>query len=140
MTTHVLPITLGWATVIDAIHMDTWKRLDPAVQDLLTNEYQKLEKEIYEKVKTETEDAYRCLSGQKPCNDPGSMRDPLTIVEVSPEDVAAYKAIVKSAVLPAWAKALRRRLRGRMERVRRQDHRRSTGSLSPWTGPGPRDG
>lgn len=104
VTTHILPITLGWATAVDAIASGTWAQLDPATKDLLAQQYKTFEADIYEKVKAETEDAYRCLAGQTPCNDPGPMKKPLTIVKVSPADMAEYRNIVKTAVLPAWAK------------------------------------
>ena len=104
VATHMLPIALGWATTADNFAIGSWNKLDQPTQDLLTREYEKFENDIYEKVKAETEDAYRCLSGKKPCNSPGPIREPLTIVQPSDADIALYREIVETKVLPAWAK------------------------------------
>lgn len=102
VTTHMLPVSLGWATVIDAINTAVWQRLDPATRALLETEYAKLQADIYKKVEAETEDAYRCITGQEPCNDPGPMQAPLTLVELSDADRATVRETVETAVLPAW--------------------------------------
>lgn len=103
VTTHIVPITLGWATVIEAFNTNTWARLDKASQDYLATKYAEHEKHVYGIVQEETADAYRCISGKKPCNDPGAMKNPLTLVTVSDADKKKIREIAKSAVLPGWA-------------------------------------
>lgn len=104
VTTHILPITLGWATVIEAFNVGTWNRLDKATQEYLSKKYEQHQKQIYKIVADETADAYRCMTGQKPCKDSGPMRKPLTVAKLSDADKAKVKELVKTAVLPSWAK------------------------------------
>lgn len=103
VTTHMLPVSLGWATVIDAINTGVWQRLDPATKELLETEYAKLQADVYKKVDEETEDAYRCITGKEPCNDPGAMKAPLTLTKLSDADRAKVREVVRDKVLPAWA-------------------------------------
>ena len=103
VTTHVLPITLGWATVVEAFNQDTWNRLDEASQNYLEAKYAQSEAKFYEAVEEETADAYRCLKGETPCNDPGAMKNPLTVATLSDADKTRIREIVKQSVLPGWA-------------------------------------
>lgn len=104
VTTNIVPITLGWAAVIEAFNTNTWARLDKATQDYLAAKYAAQEKHVYGIVEEETADAYRCITGKKPCNDPGAMKNPLTVATVSDADKKKIREIVKNAVLPDWAK------------------------------------
>lgn len=103
VTTHVLPITLGWASVIEAFNIDTWNRLDQPTKDYIAAKYADQEEHIYEIVREETADAYRCITGKTPCNDPGAMKAPLTIATISDADKQKIREIVTGAVLPGWA-------------------------------------
>lgn len=103
VTTHVLRLSLGWAVVIDAFNVNAWKALDKPTQDFLTAHYDALRKKVYKEVDDETEDAYRCLAGKKPCEAPGPMREPLTVTALSDQDKAEVTSIVKDKVLPGWA-------------------------------------
>lgn len=104
VTTHILPVTLGWAAVIEAFNADAWERLDQETKDYLAAKFTAQEEHIYEIVKAETEDAYRCLTGDKSCKDPGTMKNPLTVATLSDADKKKIRELVKSAVLPSWAK------------------------------------
>ena len=89
--------------VFDGFNAKKWDSLDEPTQNLLEQEYAKLEEKTYANVREETEDAYRCLQGQTPCNDPGAMRDPLTVTQLSDADKAEVKRIAEEVVLPRWA-------------------------------------
>jgi len=102
--THVFKLALGWAMVVDAFSEKTWKGLDRPTQDFMAKQYVDLTKKIYGQVNDETEDAYRCLAGAKPCNSPEPMRNPLTVTDLSSKDKAIVAQVVKDKVLPAWAK------------------------------------
>lgn len=104
VTTHVLPVSLGWAVVIDAFNVNAWKALDKPTQDFLTAHYDALRQKVYKEVDDETEDAYRCLQGKKPCEAPGPMRQPLVVTRLSDKDKAEVAEIVKDKILPSWAK------------------------------------
>ena len=103
VTTHILNVTLGWAMVFDGFATSKWDNLEEPVQALLTEEYVKSEEEIYAAVVEETEDAYRCLQGEEPCNDPGEMQAPLTVTDLSEADRAEVDRVVREVVLPRWA-------------------------------------
>lgn len=103
VTTHVLPVTLGWATVIEAFHNNTWDRLDEATRNLLSEEYTKHQEKIYQIVEEETADACRCITGETPCSDPGPMKEPLTVATISESDRARVREVVENDVLTAWA-------------------------------------
>jgi TRAP-type C4-dicarboxylate transport system substrate-binding protein len=103
VTTHVLQLSLGWAVVIDAFNVKAWQGLDKPTQTFLTEHYDTLRKDIYKLVNDETEDAYRCLAGKKPCTSPGPMQKPLTVTALTDADKAKVAEIVKTKVLPSWA-------------------------------------
>ena len=103
VTTHVLPVSLGWAAVIDAFNVNAWKALDKPTQDFLTAHYNALRQKVYKEVDDETEDAYRCLQGKKPCESPGPMKNPLVVTPLSAKDKATVAQIVKDKILPGWA-------------------------------------
>lgn len=104
VTTHVLKVSLGWAVVIDAFNTKAWAALDKPTQNFLTAHYDALRKKVYAEVDEETEDAYRCLQGQKPCTSPGPMKNPLTVTALSATDKKEVADIVKDKILPSWAK------------------------------------
>ncbi|HVZ51912.1 MAG TPA: TRAP transporter substrate-binding protein [Pseudolabrys sp.] len=104
VTTHVLPVSLGWAAVIDAFNVGAWKALDKPTQDFLKAHYDALRQKVYKEVDDETEDAYRCLQGKKPCDSPGPMKQPLVVTPLSAKDKAEVAEIVKTKILPGWAK------------------------------------
>lgn len=104
VTTHMLKLALGWAFVADAFSGKTWDHLDKPTQTFLANHYAALNKKIYTQVDEQTQDAYRCLAGAKPCNSPGPMRTPLVVTDLSAKDKATVAKVVKNVVLPAWAK------------------------------------
>jgi TRAP-type C4-dicarboxylate transport system substrate-binding protein len=104
VTNHVLKLSLGWAVVIDAFNIKVWNGLDKPTQKFLADHYDALRTGIYKKVDDETEDAYRCLAGQRPCASPGPMKQPLVVSALSDADKAQVKKIVQEVVLPSWAK------------------------------------
>lgn len=104
VTTHMLKLALGWAFVADAFSYKTWDRLDKPTQKFLLQHYAALNKKIYAEVNEQTEDAYRCLAGAKPCHSPGPMRKPLVVTNLNAKERATVAKVVKDDVLPAWAK------------------------------------
>ena len=104
VTTHIVPLTLGWATVFEGFAIAKWSTLDQGTQALLTKEYAKQQARAYAQIVEQTDDAYRCLQGQKPCNEPGRMQKPLTVTPLSDADKAEAARIVRKAVVSDWAK------------------------------------
>lgn len=104
VTTHMLKLALGWAFVADAFSSKTWSHLDKPTQEFLSNHYAELNKKIYAQVNEQTEDAYRCLAGAKPCKSPGSMHKPLVVTDLTAKEKITVAKVVKDDVLPAWAK------------------------------------
>ena len=100
VSTHLYALPVGWSQVMHAVNLQTWERLDPAVQDVLRQEIAALEDRIWEAADAETQAGIACNTGG-PCafGDPADM----TLVEVSAEDFEILARVLQDDVVPAWA-------------------------------------
>ncbi|PLX70415.1 MAG: C4-dicarboxylate ABC transporter substrate-binding protein [Denitrovibrio sp.] len=103
VSTHLYPLPIGgWAFVVTAMSLDTWKSLDKNTQDLLMTNFAKhLEDPVWDAVATETQQGINCLTGTGECpqGDPVKMK----LVKVSKEDISVASNILNKVVLPKWS-------------------------------------
>jgi hypothetical protein len=102
VTTHLYPMSLGWAVRFTAVNLDSWKRFDPKLRDFFTQQFAKFEDQVWATMAEASEDANNCNTGRQPCKFGKPAR--LTIVQVRQDDMAEYKRLVETAVLGGWAK------------------------------------
>jgi TRAP-type C4-dicarboxylate transport system substrate-binding protein len=101
VTTHQYLASLGWGVRFTAINLDTWNRLDPAVQDFLVEQYAAYEDKVWATMEEAAADAERCNTNQQPCQF-GKIAN-LTLVPVSAEDEPEIKRVISDVVLKNWA-------------------------------------
>jgi TRAP-type transport system periplasmic protein len=99
---YLMPISLGWAINVHVVSLNTWKRLDPKTQALITDEFKKLEDKYWETMEMLASDAENCMVGKQPCRHgkPANM----TWVNISDADQAKFKKLMQETVLKGWAK------------------------------------
>lgn len=100
VTTHLYPLTVGWSPFMYAVNAKRWEKLDPSLQALLTEEFAKLEDEIWSAGDARTTEGLNCATGGA-CTfgKPGSM----TLVPLAEADSALRAQYVAEVVLPRFA-------------------------------------
>lgn len=101
VTTHQYLASLGWGVRFTAINLDTWNRLDPAVQNFLVEQYAGYEDKVWATMREAATDAERCNSGQEPCELGKPAK--LTLVPVSEAELPEIKRVIDESVLKNWA-------------------------------------
>jgi TRAP-type C4-dicarboxylate transport system substrate-binding protein len=101
VVTHNIRVRLGYASSFLAMNMKTWNSLKPDAQKLLTDELAKVEDAMWIATKANDQRGMDC-NAAGPCDlgEPGGM----VPVEVSDEDKAKLKTIVRDFVVKRWAK------------------------------------
>ncbi|MBI4184989.1 MAG: TRAP transporter substrate-binding protein [Proteobacteria bacterium] len=101
VTTHLYPMSLGWSIQVYAANLNSWNRLNPAVQAFFVREYKKFEDALWATGAEAIADAENCNFGKQPCK----MGKPakLTQVPVSAADGDMHKKLIETAVLKGWA-------------------------------------
>lgn len=104
VSTHLLPIPLGgWDSVVTAINLDRWNSLDAETQTLIAKTIAAdFETPAWASAQDALVNDIACLTGNGECP-AGEVRD-MVLVEVSDADLARAREVLKSVVLPDWAK------------------------------------
>jgi TRAP-type C4-dicarboxylate transport system substrate-binding protein len=91
----------GITTWFSAVNVNSWNRLDPAIQEYLTEQFVQLESDLWANAIMQMEQGISCNSGVGECTIgiPGGM----TIIESSAEDRARLAEISASVVVSRWA-------------------------------------
>lgn len=100
VTTHLYPLTVGWSPFMYAVNSQAWERLDPSIQTLLTDEFVKLEDEIWSAGDARTTEGLTCATGGE-CT--FGKKGTMTLVPLAEEDAALRTKLVSEVVLPRFA-------------------------------------
>ncbi len=100
--TSVMPLALQLAINAYAINLNTWRQMSAADQAKLQQSVDKLVKDIWTYSQELADDANRCNVGASPCTLGKNYK--LTMVPVTPADLATVKAALKERSLPAWSR------------------------------------
>jgi TRAP-type C4-dicarboxylate transport system substrate-binding protein len=96
----VSPMPINFGVTAHLANLTWWKTLDPKVQTFLETSLRKLEDEILDQAKLESETGINCNTGAGPCPDkPANMK----LVPISDADVALRKDALAKAILPGFA-------------------------------------
>jgi TRAP-type C4-dicarboxylate transport system substrate-binding protein len=100
VTTHLYPLTVGWSPFMYAVNAKAWEKLDPSIQSLLTEEFVKLEDEIWQAGDVRTTEGLNCATGGE-CT--FGKKGEMTLVPLAEEDAALRSKLVEEVVLPRFA-------------------------------------
>ena len=96
------PLGINWASGMVAANLNVWKKLDPAVQKLITTEMAKYEKLVLEQNKRENDIGIACNTGTAPCGEGPAAK--MTLATVAAGDNDLRRKALLEAVLPKWGK------------------------------------
>lgn len=101
VTDYMYGLITGWSIHFTAISLESWNRLDPAVQDFFEEQYALFNDQLWATVAEEEQDGINCSIGAEPCiyGLPGEM----TFTPASEADLEAAREVFAQTVLPNWA-------------------------------------
>ena len=102
VTTHLFPMYMGWSINVHAVNLETWKRIDPRVQQFMLDQFAKFEDKFWETMRFAMVDADNCNFGKEPCKMAKLAK--MILVPVKPEEMELHKKLIETAVLRGWAK------------------------------------
>ncbi len=102
VTTHILPMYLGWSINFQAVNLKSWNRFAPDVRAFFEKTFAILEDDMWATVGQSAAEADNCNTGKDPCN--FGKKANMTIVTVSEADKAAHKTLMQNVVLVEWGK------------------------------------
>jgi TRAP-type C4-dicarboxylate transport system substrate-binding protein len=102
VTTHLFTLNAGWSIAFQAVNLDAWRRFPPPVQRFFTEQFAKLENDLWALMDRATEQGIACNIGRPDCTmgRPGHM----TLVPVPAADQARRTQLLNEVVLPAWGR------------------------------------
>jgi TRAP-type C4-dicarboxylate transport system substrate-binding protein len=101
VTQYIYPMFMGWSINVHAANLNSWNRLDPAVQAFLTDQHRQFEDRFWSIMEEAIDDADNCNFGKEPCRMAHVVN--MTLVPVSEADRARREEILKDSVLKNWA-------------------------------------
>lgn len=101
VTDYMYGLYSGWSIHFTAVSLESWNKLDPAVQTFLEEQYAVFNDKLWETVAEEEVDGINCSIGVDPCV--YGIKGAMTFAPPSEADLAAAKEVVEQTVLPNWA-------------------------------------
>jgi len=101
VSSHIYPMTVGWAIMFWAVNLDTWNGYPPAVRDFLTKAFAKFEDNAWANAATATAEGLNCNQSKDPCT--LGVKANMTVVPLGPTDMQAHARIMQDYVLARWA-------------------------------------
>ena len=102
VTKYLYNLPGGLSVWFTAVNINSWKRLDPAVQKLLTKEFVYVESELWKNATMQMDQGINCNTGKGECT--LGVKGAMTLVNASDADKARLNAVSRDIVLPRWAK------------------------------------
>jgi TRAP-type C4-dicarboxylate transport system substrate-binding protein len=102
VATHLYPMYLGWSINVQAVNLDSWKRMGPEVQKFFTEQFARFEDKMWATGAAALADAENCNFDKQPCK-MGKMAK-MTLVPVKASDMEEHKRLLEGTVLKNWAK------------------------------------
>ena len=103
VTTHLLPLNMGWGSQYWAASLSTWNRLDAKTQAFLEKKFGELDDALWEAAAGIGQEGINCSVGREPCTTPSLNKYNMTLVELGDADAALSKKILQETVLQQWA-------------------------------------
>lgn len=102
VTTHLFTLNAGWSIAFQAANRNAWNRYPPAVQAFFTEQFARMENDLWDLMDRATEQGIACNIGRADCTmgRPGNM----TLVPVPAADQERRTQILNETVLTAWGR------------------------------------
>ncbi|MCO5073948.1 MAG: TRAP transporter substrate-binding protein [Rhizobiaceae bacterium] len=101
VTDHLFPLVLGWAPWFSAINKDKWNELDEPTKAFLTEQFAKLESDIWAHVAEVAQQGVNCNTGMGECTT--GIKANMKLVDVTDADKQRLSEMVGKTILPRWA-------------------------------------
>ena len=101
VTDHLYALPVGWSMVMHGVNLKAWNALPDAVRGFLEAEITAWESEVWDAADAETKTGIGCNTGGD-CH--GGNPAKMTLVPVSPDDEVRRQDIMKTVIVPNWAK------------------------------------
>lgn len=101
VTDHLYPLVLGWSPWFSAVNADTWDSFDEPTRAFLTEQFAKLEDDVWTHVEAVAQEAVNCNTGTGECKI--GIKANMKLVEVSDADRELLAGMVTETILPRWA-------------------------------------
>lgn len=101
VTDHLYPLVLGWSPWFSAVNADTWDSFDEPTRAFLTEQFAKLEDDVWAHVDAVAQEAVNCNTGTGECKI--GIKANMKLVEVSDADRELLAGMVTETILPRWA-------------------------------------
>ena len=103
ITDSLVMLPMGWSMTFFAANLNNWNRLDPAVQSFLVEQFAAMEDRQWAQAAADIQDGINCNTAKGECKDGIVADKPMTVVELSDEDMKRGQELLKSKVLKNWA-------------------------------------
>ena len=99
---YLYPMYLGWAVGFQGVNLDSWNRLGPEAQAVLTDGFKLFEDDLWAATAVSTAQADNCNTGKDPCD--YGKKAKMTIAPVKASDKGLHKELMENVVLVEWGK------------------------------------
>ena len=103
VTRYLYTMPMGWAIQFYGMNINSWQRLEPRVQRILVEEFNKLDQRMWAQAASDVQDGINCNTGAGVCKDGIEATRRMTWVKVSDADRKLHKKIVEKTVVYHWA-------------------------------------
>jgi TRAP-type transport system periplasmic protein len=100
VTDYIYPFYMGWAIIVHVANLESWNRLDPAVQAFLLEQHAAFEDKYWETMRQAIVEADNCNFGKAAC-EAGKPAD-MILVPVTDSDRTLRERIIEDVVLKDW--------------------------------------
>jgi TRAP-type C4-dicarboxylate transport system substrate-binding protein len=107
VTTHLLPLAVSGSVQAHLANLNWWNRLNAQQQAGLTQEFRRMENELWNLASTTNDNATACSTGQQAeCTVHGRFN--MTLVQVSPADMERVRSVAQERILSEWVQRCER--------------------------------
>lgn len=103
ITDSLVMLPMGWSMTFFAANLNNWTRLDPAVQSFLVEQFSGMEDRQWAQAAADIQDGINCNIAKGECKDGIVATRPMTLVELSDDEMKHGQELLKSKVLKNWA-------------------------------------
>ncbi len=103
VTDSLVMLPMGWSMTFFGANLASWNRLDPAVQKFLIEQFAAMEERQWKQATADIQDGINCNTAKGECKDGIVATRPMTLVELSDEEMSRGQELLKSKVLKNWA-------------------------------------
>ena len=110
VTSHLLPLSVSGSVQAHLASLVWWNKLTPAQQAGITQQFGKMENDLWDLARTTNEDATSCSTGGAKCEKHTKYN--MTLVSVTAADQDRVKQVAQDTILGDWAQRCERVFQG----------------------------